>query len=234
MSWTQGQSRPDNESPFINPENGRESNTPPSSNKYFKANGRRNDYNHRHPQHTQNSQQKDIAATFTQEGLQAFSLIFSSAVEAAIAKSMPDMLDNAIERQFSSVIQQIKNDLSIFAAELVTQIANQIMDTVNAQLSKTMDEPMLNGTEAQSKPAANEYHTGDSDSAPFFSEEVEIAVHALRTIERPVKTSELPSLIQDIKWGSNVSGKMSMLIRRSNGQIVRSGRGMYQYRPLDD
>ncbi len=126
MSWTQGQSRRGNESPFINPDNGGESSAPPTSNTYFKANGRRNDYTHRQMQHTHSSQQKDVAATFTQEGLQAFSQIFSTSVEAAIAKSLPGMLDDAIERELQNIIQQIKNELSLFAAELATQIADQI------------------------------------------------------------------------------------------------------------
>ncbi len=95
---------------------------------------------------------------------------------------------------------------------------------------------MSKGVEVQFDAVTDESNTGDaaSDSVRTFSEEVEIAIQALKTVDRPVKTSELPSLVQGINWGTNVSAKMKKLIRSSNGQIFRSGRGVYEFRCLDN
>ncbi|GEO24783.1 hypothetical protein AAC03nite_05680 [Alicyclobacillus acidoterrestris] len=112
MTWTQGQPPRVNQSPFIDPT------------KEMKPNDRRNNRNPRAPQGTsRHSQNMDnVAATFTQEGLQTFSTIFSTSVEAAIAKSLPEIVERAVERQIKQVLQQTIENFEKQTADLASQI----------------------------------------------------------------------------------------------------------------
>ena len=58
-------------------------------------------------------------------------------------------------------------------------------------------------------------------------------VHALKDAGRPLKTFELRSLTKEVAWGSNPSLTMSKFVNKSNGQIVRIERGLYQFYDKD-
>lgn len=226
MSWTKGQSRRENESPYIHQDTPGENNTSPATNNYFKANGRRSDYNHRQPQH---NAQKDVAATFTQEGLQAFAQIFSTSVEAAIAKALPEKLDEAIAKQ----LKTMKNELvEALRATLIEQVAHAIDERVSSLLQEHLaSDKTVVQTTTEVEQSGTDLVTPDSRAS--ISREVEAVIQQLKDIGRPVQANELQSLLTGIRWSGNVSAKMTKLINRSNGQILRKGRGLYQYCSID-
>ncbi|MFB5192509.1 hypothetical protein [Alicyclobacillus fastidiosus] len=262
MTWTQGQPPRVNQSPFIDP-------TKEPGNPNMKPNDRRNNRNPRAPQSAPRYQQNvdNVAATFTQEGLQTFSTIFSSAVEAAIAKSLPDIVERAVERQMKDLLQRAVSEIERITENLASQIesfaqgshagaqaesvaelehANEADDatpspTVNVlseapdvdeEVPTLLDE--VDDTPEDAKTTAMDDASESSSVAnpqqTRIAQEVELVVHTLRDIGRPVKSDELRTLTQDVQWGSNPSVKMSNIINKSNGQIVRVGRGMYQYK----
>ncbi|GMA61709.1 hypothetical protein NZD89_18390 [Alicyclobacillus fastidiosus] len=267
MTWTQGQPPRVNQSPFIDP-------TKEPGNPNMKPNDRRNNRNPRAPQGAPRYQQNvdNVAATFTQEGLQTFSTIFSSAVEAAIAKALPDIVERAVERQMRDLLQQAVTDIERITRSLATQIesfaqssaqssshagapevsvvetehANETSDDTPLPAVSVLSEAPEVDNEIPARPSEVDEQSADakSDTVDHASEssastntqtgrvaqEVELVVHTLREIGRPVKSDELRTLTQDVQWGSNPSVKMSSIINKSNGQIVRVGRGIYQYK----
>lgn len=299
MTWTQGQPVRGNQSPFIDPES--EDNktvTPPPSRTYTKPYNRRNDApaqrQQQPPRHAM--KQSDVAATFTQEGLQTFSMIFSSAVEAAIAKSLPDIVERSVERKFHDVFVQVRDDIAALTNDLFTKLSNEIDGAVQAQLEqileriqvfeavqhplhrvesadegthndlpdsvtieenvdeiKTGDEVQILNEQSQTlaleeatdtSEVMNGYHSNDSSPDNLQNDatearraraayEVTLVIETMKRAGRPIRTSELQSLIEEVRWGSNPSVKMATLMNQSGGRIRRAGRGLYTYTPVD-
>lgn len=151
MSWTQGQHNRMNQSPFIDPASEDRAPVPKPSTSatgYTKPAGQRTDYNNqRTPQYTRPQPSREVAATFTQEGLQTFSLIFSSAVEAAIAKSLPDIVDKAVERKMREFVQQISTELNAVATNLLERVVDDTARVLQQRLATVVTNiDMLNHT----------------------------------------------------------------------------------------
>ncbi len=299
MTWTQGQPIRGNQSPFIDPES--EDNktvTPPPSRTYTKPYNRRNDApaqrQQQPPRHAM--KQADVAATFTQEGLQTFSMIFSSAVEAAIAKSLPDIVERSVERKFHDVVIQVRDDIAALTNDLFAKLSDEIDGAVQAQFEKileriqafeavqhpphhvesadgathddlpdavtieesvdeiqTGEEAQILNEQSQTLPAEEAadtsqvmhgYHLNGSspdslqndakgDRRSRAAYEVGLVIETMKRVGRPIRTSELQSLIEEVRWGSNPSVKMTTLMNQSAGRIRRAGRGLYTYTPVD-
>lgn len=308
MSWTQGQQNRTSQSPFIDPVTD-DRPQKPSTSGYSKPNVQRNDYSQRQPQNNVQQRQpqvKDVAATFTQEGLQTFSLIFSSAVEAAIAKTLPDLVERAVERKMQLFAKQVSDDVHRLAEDALQSLAKHAFTVVEQQVetflaglslpailtpqapdeavqpvvtSEPSAEPIASSVpevparleedpftiEEHQSPMpdvstdtdshlGSESRLGDDEMEPQLTvsrsaalnndtadearlhstgrseQEVQTLVQTMKKLNRPVKTDELKTLIPDIKWGSNPSIKMSHLMQKSNGQIERKSKGIYQYK----
>ncbi|MCL6446266.1 MAG: hypothetical protein K6T83_22940, partial [Alicyclobacillus sp.] len=61
-----------------------------------------------------------------------------------------------------------------------------------------------------------------------WMEELAAVTEALRNAGRPVKADELRSMVPEVHWGNQPTLKMTALVNKSKGQIVRVGRGIYQ------
>ncbi|GMA61689.1 hypothetical protein NZD89_18300 [Alicyclobacillus fastidiosus] len=221
MSWTHGQPPRGNQSPYVDPKregNYRQGHNPNQRQAPTSDAGR-----------ASRPQQSNVAATFTQEGLQTFSQIFSSFVEAAIAKALPEIVERSIERKMSEILDQIRNELQPLLTSVMTQAYNatQVVgthshtDIEGDQTQETSHNQVVTANPVQSKPARRQ-----------TDEELEILLKVLKEAGRPLRTTELRSLAPEVKWGSNPSVKINSLIQASEGQIQRVGRGLYQYTPF--
>ncbi|KPV42228.1 hypothetical protein [Alicyclobacillus ferrooxydans] len=396
MTWTQGQPFRSNQPPFTDVDPQDNVQQPPVSRNYTRSNDHRPDHRQRQSSPRPNMRQQDVAATFTQEGLQTFSLIFSSAVEAAIAKSLPDIVERAIERKMRDMVLNFQHEIEERTSNFETVISGQIETVMTTYMEHMLEElstkfvnqnvnpqehenqtvPTSVNQAAQHESLADtgDYEVGGTTGTLASAEIVEISVaagtaevvsegtssdaaetaemsgaagtaeavdsvgtspeaikqatdnvpqeqfaedvasfvvdativtheeatltesdplnetdaegldegdelaleeaellyqqtqrerresaysvsvpsdrdrgsrhrgrvyeegrlviEALRKLGRPVKTSELPNLIQDVHWGSNPSAKIKSFMDRSNGQIQRTGRGVYAYQAV--
>ncbi|WAH35426.1 hypothetical protein [Alicyclobacillus dauci] len=252
MSWTQGQPPRGNQSPFIDPP--RDNKGP---NNHTKPNTGRNDRNQRQSPNTSYPHQNmsNVAATFTQEGLETFSLIFSSAVEAAIAKSLPEIVERAVKRSTEEVLNRAMEEMERVTSNLVSQVS-QCVETAMKQTTTSIAESEQSPayeileTEETAIPDATMVDTketeyiqsdvddqGKSDNSSTsgqgrLARELESVIQTLKDAGRPIKTDELRLLTHDVQWGTNPSVKMSNLVSKSKGQIERVSRGVYQYKTV--
>lgn len=173
MSWTQGQQNRTNQSPFIDPSMEERTHSKPNSSGYSRPGGQRTDYNQRTPNTTArvpSPPQRDVAATFSQEGLQTFSTIFSSAVEAAIAKNLPDLFERVLDKKVEHLLLRAQAEMN----QVLTQVAGQLVEEVKTQLRREFTPPIAHSPStveaAVENPQANDVIVGERTTAIEQSE----------------------------------------------------------------
>ncbi|WDL95699.1 hypothetical protein [Alicyclobacillus sp. ALC3] len=221
MSWTQGQSNRGNQSPYVDFENDERN--------------RRPNYSNRRQNQVTTSTPGNVAATFTQEGLSTFASIFSTAVEAAIAKSLPEVVEHAVERKLQDVLHVVHSEVDRLAAELVAKITEQTQATIGAFLKESFKTEQVD-LQMHDAPLSEETSAGNSQSNQVnrSTTELNALIDTLKAIGQPIKASELPALVKEVEWGKNPSMKMTNLMHKSNGQIERVGRGLYGYKNIGE
>ena len=191
MSWTQGQHNRVNQSPFIDPAGGDDRNPKPASSSYSRPNVQRNDtrgdYNQRTPsQAPRSSMPREVAATFTQEGLQTFSLIFSSAVEAAMAKSLPDLIEKAVERKMQEIMNQFLLEMNRMKDEF-----SLLVDTKMETAMQSSPTPVQPKEEAMAAtPEFDEEAVNLSEQVPAFAVAQEVSSSQEPSLEVSNEASE--------------------------------------------
>ena len=226
MSWTNGQSARTNQSPFIDPVN-EERSIPPASTGYTQQGHYKKGYR----SHVPSQPAKEVAATFTQEGLATFASIFSSSVEAAMMKALPEVVD----RVFAQKVEP-----------LFEQLANQLRGEIEAYLAtsrESIERPEENVQESAAMSVEHGLHIGNPNSSARLSaqgelesdgdgnriqRELEAVLAFLKDAGRAVRTKELCAMVPSVYWGKNASAKLTKLMRVSKGQIERIDKGLYR------
>lgn len=278
VSWTRGQSSNINQSPYKDPV--KDDRGTPISPNYKPTNNNRRDVNTRPPQSSQPQQghMKDIVASFSQEGLQTFSTIFSSSVEAAIAKTLPDLVERAIEKKMKQVIDEALNNANQLFMQFLSQIVLNTQTAIESRLNELIDDQLkkqfpVTNTSVVSVPDAHEVNhevstsevaelsqvvaqsesiqdapaaqfaeevtsptTPDGDDEPVrpienrLAHDFEKVIAILQSAGHPLSAEELRQAAEDVEWGNNFTVKMNRFIQKSNGQIERVGKGVYQFK----
>ncbi|MCF8565119.1 hypothetical protein LLE49_10375 [Alicyclobacillus tolerans] len=231
MSWTQGQSAHTNLSPFLNQGE-------PSSSSYIQQGSKRDA---RDARSRSNYPPSNTAATFTQEGLQAFAAIFSTSVEAAIAKALPGLIEPIIERKMQELKDQILE-------EVKSMLANSDQTSKTAETSQTIETTATNEpsvlietattaitTTAATDTAATEDTANTADTAdiseaaapdsPDITETIEAAASAAVETSQPNSPLSLQmefELVRDALKAA--AGAVSMNALRENLPHIRWGR----------
>lgn len=239
MSWTQGQPNRVDQSPFIDPiRDGK------GHQGYAKQGDRRNDRNGRqnsNPNSRSNQPMERVAATFTQEGLQTFSQIFSTSVEAAISKTLPDLVERAVENQMKDFVRLVADELErrfSNVSQLVVPVTtepsveqSEMEEDLEERPEQAVASEPVEVDESTAKKSRRTTRVAKSEPANHrLATELDMVIDALKAEGRPLKAEELRVLASGVKWGSNPSVKLSNLVIKSNGQIERVGRGTYQYK----
>lgn len=212
MSWTNGQSVRQNQPPFVDSMN-EERTFNSQGNTYSQQGGYKK--NHRSYSTQPN---KDVAATFTQEGLQAFSTIFSSAVEAVLVKALPDLVEKAVERKVDEMSKQIllelhrvmENQLSSLREPISVQNISTSEYSQQSEMEKQFPEEALDtrlqGASSETKPQEDR-----------LSKETTIqqSLHVNRAAEDGWQTNfhQTTSLAEDAKLVVDVMQKMDRPVR---------------------
>lgn len=219
MSWTQGQQNRTNQSPFIDPQGEERPHTRTGNPGYNRTPAARPDYsNQRTPNATRVAPTKDVAATFTQEGLQTFSTIFASTVEAAIAKNLPDVFEKVLDRKLEQLALQVKVQID----DLVERISKEVVENWKAQ---SADLGRLN------MPQAPGSYSHDLNPQAAFTAEPKVAIPAEFPAENPLtqpamleqttpdQETAIPDAEQDLDHDSEVLAVMKAL--ESHGQPAK-------------
>lgn len=191
--------------------------------------------NHRNPNQKDNGNnrrsvrvgQDDVAATFTEKGLETFSKIFATSVESAISRVLPDAIERVIDAKLRDEIASLREEVN----ELRSMLSQSSPATPVEISSATQERAETNAVSkpvVESSKSVSRYHTGDVIEDQF-DQELSALLKVMKELGRPVKSDELRSLLPEIKWSSNPSVKLSNLMIKSNGQIERVGRGFYAY-----
>lgn len=101
MSWTNGQSVRTNQPPFM--ESTGDDRTFTSQSTTYAQQGNYKKTHRPYP----SQPNKDVAATFTQEGLQTFATIFSTAVEAVLVKTLPELVEKVLDKKVEELSKQL-------------------------------------------------------------------------------------------------------------------------------
>lgn len=99
---------------------------------------------------------KQAAAVFSYEGMRSFSQLFSNSVEAAVERSLPNIMERVLERKITELLEGTTVGIQRFMSEAVgnmlTSASETVEQVIETQLATVIPMPQQSSTQPATQP----------------------------------------------------------------------------------